>query len=81
MMPEDTKARKADTEERLWQLKVNDHFPILEPVPQERRPKPYMDKSFEEAAIEWLIRTDQVRSESIFTFLIDLINVIADSSI
>lgn len=62
MLPEDTKARKADIEARLRQSQVN--FPIAKPVPPEERPKPYTDKSFEAAAIEWLIKTDQVRSES-----------------
>jgi hypothetical protein len=62
MLPEDTKARKADIVAKLQQSQVNDHFPNAVPIPREERPKPYTDESFEEAAIQWLIKTDQVCS-------------------
>jgi hypothetical protein len=66
MLPEDTKARKADIAAKLQQSQVNNHFPIAVPVPREERPKPYTDKNFEEAAIEWLVITDQVCSSTTF---------------
>jgi hypothetical protein len=69
MLPEDTKARKADIEAKLKQSQVNNHFPIAVPVPRGERPKPYTDTNFEEAAIEWLITTDQVHS--LITFFIN----------
>lgn len=69
MLPEDTKACKADIEAKLKQSQVNDHFPIAVPVPQEEHSKPYTDKIFEEAAIEWLIKMDEVCS--LITFFIN----------
>jgi hypothetical protein len=60
MLPEDTKARKADIVAKLQQSQVNNHFPNVVPVPRDERPKPYTDEVFEEAAIQWLVKTDQV---------------------
>lgn len=58
MLPDDTKARRAARlEETLRQTEVDDHFTTQKP---EDRPQPYSDKAFEEAAIQWLIETDQV---------------------
>ena len=51
MLPEDMKTRRAQTlEENLRQMNVNDHF----------KPAPYSDELFKQAAIEWLIETNQV---------------------
>lgn len=58
MLPEDTKARKAQIKEKLEQTHVNDHFAK---APPENKPEPYSDELFKEAAIQWLVETDQVR--------------------
>lgn len=58
MLPEDTKARRVELHEKLQQTEVNDHF---KPAPPKERPQPYSDEIFMEAAIQWLIETDQVR--------------------
>ena len=58
MLPEDTKTCRAQTlEENLRQTNVNDHF---KPAPKEEKPEPYSDDLFKQAAIEWLIETNQV---------------------
>ena len=43
--------------ERLQQTQVNDHFEKAQP---ESKPEPYSDELFKEAAIQWLVETDQV---------------------
>lgn len=57
MLPEDTKSRKAEVNEKLRQTQVNDHFEKIQP---ESKPEPYSDELFKEAAIQWLVGTDQV---------------------
>jgi len=58
MLPEDTKARRAKVlEENLHQTNVDDHFKA---APKEEKQAPYSDELFKEAAIEWLIETNQV---------------------
>jgi hypothetical protein len=58
MLPEDTEARrKALAENLLRQSSVNDHF---KPALLVDKPQPYSDQLFKEAAIEWLIATNQV---------------------
>jgi len=58
MLPEDAKARHAArVETTAKQTAVNDHFSTQKP---EDKPKSYSDLLFEEAAIQWLIETDQV---------------------
>jgi trans-aconitate methyltransferase len=58
MLPEDTKKRRAVmVEETLRQSQVNEHFEKAKP---EDKPKVYTDEIFNEAAIQWLIETDQV---------------------
>lgn len=71
MLPEDTKARRAAAlDETLRQTEVDEHFAKQK---LEDKPQPYSDKLFEEAAIRWLIETDQVRpSEPSGCFLIYL---------
>src|SRR6266568_9376503 len=63
MLPDDTKARRTQVlEENLRQTNVDDHF---KPAPKEAKPDPYSDELFKEAAIEWLIETNQVCSRHI----------------
>lgn len=58
MLPEDTKRRRqALLQQQLRQSAVDDHF---QPVAPEDKPVSYSDEIFKEAAIEWLIETDQV---------------------
>lgn len=57
MLPEDTKSRKDEIKEKLQQTQVNDHF---KKAPPENKPEPYSDELFEQAAIQWLVETDQV---------------------
>jgi hypothetical protein len=58
MLPEDAKARrKAALEKVMEQTQVDDHFRPMKP---EDKPTPYSDEVFKQAAIQWLIETDQV---------------------
>ena len=57
MLPEDTKERRAALLESLRQTNVTEHFAKAQP---EEGPPPYSDDLFKEAAIQWLIETDQV---------------------
>ncbi|KAF8882548.1 hypothetical protein BD779DRAFT_1444683, partial [Infundibulicybe gibba] len=56
MLPEDTHARKLDNDKKMQQTQVIDHFDVAEP---RKIPVFYSDELFKEAAIEWLIATDQ----------------------
>lgn len=57
MLAEDSKERhKAVANELLKQISVDDHF---KKVTTEDKPTPYTDELFKEAAIEWLIETNQ----------------------
>lgn len=60
MLPEDTKERRAATLERLRQTEVQDHFRTAQPSDKPPPPTPYTDELFKEAAIQWLVETDQV---------------------
>jgi len=62
MLPEDSKSRRALSNETLRQTSVDDHF---KPATAEDKPIPYSDENFKQAAIEWLIETNQV-STSIY---------------
>ncbi|RDB14951.1 putative AC transposase [Hypsizygus marmoreus] len=57
-LPKDVKARK-DAETAANQEKQSTLDPHLRDVPPKERTIPYSDKLFREAAIEWLIATDQ----------------------
>ena len=60
MLPEDSATRKAAALEataKLQQGRVDEHFETLKPGD---KPIPYSDTSFREAALQWLIQTDQV---------------------
>jgi len=64
MLPEDTKKRRASTvEDTLRQSQVNEHFNVAKP---EDKPKAYTDEIFKEAAIQWLIETNQVSAVVFF---------------
>jgi len=56
MLPEDTKGRR-DALQSLQQSAVDEHFKQVAP---EDKPITYSDEVFKEAAIEWLIETNQV---------------------
>jgi len=56
MLPDDTKARQ-EAALTLQQSAVDEHF---KPVAPEDKPITYSDDIFKEAAIEWLIETNQV---------------------
>ncbi len=59
MLPEDTKARRAALlKKTLNQTQVDEHFESAGPCAA--RPEPYSNALFQEAAIQWLIETDQV---------------------
>ena len=58
MLPEDSKARCQEALENLMQqTQVDEHFNSVNP---NDKPVPYTDDVFKEAAIQWLIETDQV---------------------
>jgi hypothetical protein len=57
MLPEDSKARRAALLESLRQTNITEHFSEAKP---ENKPSPYSDDLFRQAAIQFLIETDQV---------------------
>ena len=56
MLPEDSKKRRAAAVETVEQTTVDSHFKDVLKV------QPYSDVLMKEAAIEWLIQTNQVHS-------------------
>ena len=56
MLPEDSKARRNALLESLRQTNVTEHFAEK----PEDKPSPYSDELFKQAAIQYLIETDQV---------------------
>ena len=65
MLPEDSKERRAAALERLRQTEVEDHYRAAQPSDKPLPPSPYTDEYFKEAAIQWLVETDQVSDNSI----------------
>jgi hypothetical protein len=61
MLPRDTKRRREQAEASN-QTRLDSH---LKERPVREMMIPYSDQSFREAAIEWLVATDQVRVGSI----------------
>jgi len=62
MLPDDTAARRDKmAAQNVRQSNVTDHF---KPATEEDKPKPYSDELFKEAAIQWLVETNQVGSFS-----------------
>ena len=60
MLPEDTKERRAAALERLRQTEVEDHFRTAQQSDKPLPSTPYTNELFKEAAIQWLVETDQV---------------------
>jgi hypothetical protein len=63
MLPDDAKHRKnlaKATAANLRQPGINEHFKQEAP---EDKPTPYSDALFQEAAIKWLIETNQVSGQ------------------
>ncbi|KAF8810031.1 hypothetical protein BYT27DRAFT_7034719, partial [Phlegmacium glaucopus] len=59
MLPKDSAAQKVAevaAVAKLHQGRVDQHF---EPVKPGDKPSPYSDKIFRDAAIQWLVQTDQ----------------------
>ena len=68
MLPDDSAARKlnrASAASKLQQGQVDQHFETVKP---EDKPIPYSDAFFREAAIQWLIQTDQVSMNNFILF-------------
>lgn len=57
MLPKDAEKRRKDIQAKN-QLRLDPH---LREKPQKERTIPYTDELFRDAAIEWLVSTDQVR--------------------
>jgi len=63
MLPDDAKQRKnlaKATAANLRQPAIDEHF---KPEAPEDKPTPYSDALFQEAAVEWLIETNQVSGQ------------------
>ncbi len=56
MLPCDCKVRHVAQAEVLSQTLVEDHYPVQKPG---EKPVPYSDEYFKEAAVQWLIETNQ----------------------
>jgi hypothetical protein len=68
MLPKDSAARKvaeAEATAKLQQGRVDEHF---EPIKPGDKPVPYSDRTFRELAIQWLVQTDQVRENNMYTY-------------
>ena len=57
MLPEDSKAHHAALLESLRQTNVTEHFSEAKP---KDKPSPYSNELFQQAAVQYLIETDQV---------------------
>ena len=67
MLPRDSAARKVAEVEataKLQQGRVDEHF---EPIKPGDKPVPYSDRTFRELAIQWLVQTDQVHDNNMYT--------------
>ena len=60
MLPDDAKARRAEAHEALKQTRVGDHFTTVNPADDYKKLEPFSQELFRDAAIQWLIETDQV---------------------
>ena len=71
MLPKDSAARKeAEATTKLQQSRVDQHF---EPMKPGDKPIPYSESAFREAALQWLVETDQVCDNNIYTYFLLLI--------
>ncbi|PPQ81719.1 hypothetical protein CVT26_007781 [Gymnopilus dilepis] len=55
-LPSDTQQQRESVADELVQTAVNDHFKTATP---EDKPPPYSDELFKQAALEWLLETNQ----------------------
>lgn len=60
MLPDDAKERRSQAHEALKQTRVGDHFTTVNPADDHKKLEPFSQEVFREAAIQWLIETDQV---------------------
>ena len=73
MLPKDSAAWKAaeiEAAAKLHQGRVDQHFKPIKPC---EKPLPYSDSTFREAAFQWLVQTDQVRNNNVYTYFLWLI--------
>ncbi|KAI9440271.1 hypothetical protein F5148DRAFT_989071 [Russula earlei] len=74
MLPKDAKTRHKEALDKVMeQSQVNDHFHPMNP---DDRPTPYSDEVFKEAALQWLIKTDQITTFEHPSFL-NMINIVS----
>ncbi|KJA18310.1 hypothetical protein HYPSUDRAFT_115814, partial [Hypholoma sublateritium FD-334 SS-4] len=59
MLPDDAKQRRALAHEALKQTQVDDHFTTVAPGDDHKKLDPFSQALFKEAAIQWLVETDQ----------------------
>ncbi|KJA13111.1 hypothetical protein HYPSUDRAFT_118035, partial [Hypholoma sublateritium FD-334 SS-4] len=59
MLPDDAKARRTEAHEALKQTRVGDHFTTVDPADDYKKLEPFSQDLFRDAAIQWLIETDQ----------------------
>lgn len=67
MLPDNSKVRRAAIlDAALKQTQVDRHFKIATPDDL-KKIEPYSDRLFKDAAIQWLVETDQVNFSSFFS--------------
>ena len=74
MLPEDAKARRTEAHEALKQTRVGDHFTTIDPANDHKKLDPFTQDLFKEAAIQWLVETDQVCRRYIIIFILINLN-------
>ncbi|KAI9441106.1 hypothetical protein F5148DRAFT_988976, partial [Russula earlei] len=73
MLPEDSKTRcKEALDKVMEQSQVDDHF---HPTNPDDRPMPYSNEVFKEAALQWLIKTDQPIAAFEHPSFLNMINI------
>ena len=77
MLPKDAENRHKDADANN-QPCLNPH---LREKPQKEKIIPYTDELFHDAAIEWLMSTDQVCKANFFNFVLLLMNIKANPSL
>ena len=77
MLPKDAESRCEDADANN-QLHLNPH---LQEKPQKEKIIPYTDELFHDAAIEWLVSTDQVCKANFLNFILLLMNIAANPSL
>ena len=61
MLPDDTKARRLEANEKTTrQSQVNEHFQVAELNEASKKVEPFSQERFKQAAVQWMIETDQV---------------------